>query len=102
MNLDSYVLRNDDPISDKVLEFYSFLLRYHQQIDHSDFSENQVVLQRLKRYEDLKCWNELEELAVAQEKFDKYIKEWANIPRAGPQPPAEKARVEIPSDYLSK
>ena len=83
MNLDKYVLDNEEPLCDKILEFYSFLLRYHREIDQTDFSSNPVVLKKLKRYEEFKSWSELEELAMQQEKFDKYIKEWGSAPRVG-------------------
>jgi hypothetical protein len=40
------------------------LLRYHRDIDQSDFSDNPAVIKKLRRYEDFKAWNELEELAL--------------------------------------
>lgn len=85
---------------DKILEFYSFLLRYHREIDQSDFSSNPTVLTKLKRYEEFKCWNELEELAMQQEQFDKYIKEWGSLPRVGKdqQPTVDRRSA----DYVSK
>jgi hypothetical protein len=38
------------------------LLRYHRDIDQSDFSRDQTVLKKLRRYEDFKYQYELEEL----------------------------------------
>ena len=86
MGLDEYIMKNEEPLCDKILEFFSFLLRYHRDIDHSDFSSNSAVLARLKRYEEFKCWNELEELAVRQESVEKYIKEWGSLPRISKEP----------------
>jgi hypothetical protein len=100
MNLDQYILKNEEPLCDKILEFYSFLLRYHREIDQSDFSSNPVVLKKLKRYEEFKSWSELEELSMQQEKFDKYVKEWGSLPRVGKeqQPPVDPRSA----DYISK
>ena len=66
MDLDYYISEKTqtDLVHEKSLEFYSFLLRYHREIDHSDCSQNPKVLQKLRRYEDFKLWNELEELAI--------------------------------------
>ena len=43
------------------LEFCAFLMRYHRALDYGDFSENAFVVQRLRRFEDFKCWNDLED-----------------------------------------
>lgn len=71
MKLDNYVIEmtRQDALHEKTLEFLSFLLRYHRELDHTDCSTNPQVLQKLKRYEDFKCWHELEELAIQQEEL---------------------------------
>ena len=49
------------------LDLCSFLLRYHRALDYGDFSENPYCVQRLRRYEDFKCWSEIEDVAVLSE-----------------------------------
>ena len=41
-------------------EFVSFLLRYHQGIDYSDFSSNAEFVKYIRRYENVKYAAELE------------------------------------------
>ena len=63
MILDDYILGyKANPVHDKILEFYSFLLRNIRDIDQTDFSNNYLVLKKLKRYEEIKIWQELDEL----------------------------------------
>ena len=72
MALDQY-LAETNSIRDKILEFFSFLLRYHRDIDHSDFTEDPAVAKKMRRYDDFKAWNELEELAIQQDKFEEIL-----------------------------
>lgn len=65
MALDQYLAdTNSTVIRDKILEFFSFLLRYHREIDHSDFTNDPEIVKKMRRYDDFKAWNELEELAI--------------------------------------
>ena len=73
MDLDYYLISYTpaEAIHDKSLELYSFLLRYHREIDQTDCSQDPLVLKKLKRYEEIKSWNELEELAIQIEELGK-------------------------------
>ena len=51
----------------------SFLLRYHRGLDYGDFSENPYCVQRLRRYEDFKCWSEIEDVALLAETTSKDV-----------------------------
>jgi len=71
-----FILAQNDNESELALEFCNFLLRYHRDLDYGDFSDNPYVVQKLRRYEDFKCWAELEELQQLQDqsgnKLDKF------------------------------
>jgi len=71
MALDVYIIQPqinpyDDRsiLSKKCLEFFSFLLRYHSNLDYNDVSEDFHIVRKLKRYDHIKIYNELEELQV--------------------------------------
>ena len=50
--------------SDLALDFASFLLRYHRDLDYSDFSEeNPDIVNRVKRAESYRSWADIEDLA---------------------------------------
>ena len=42
-------------------------MRYHRALDYGDFSDNPYCVQRLRRYEDFKCWSEIEDIALLAE-----------------------------------
>ncbi len=47
MDFDIYLMggkEKDKVLESKIFEFYSFLLRYHKDIDYQDFSDNEYVL----------------------------------------------------------
>jgi len=76
MNMSQHILSHTYQESELALEFCAFLLRYHRVLDYGDFSDNPYVVQRLRRFEDLKCWNEIEDsVAMAesvQKNFDQF------------------------------
>jgi len=68
MNLAAHIMSSTSiQESELTLDLCSFLLRYHRALDYGDFSENPYCVQRLRRYEDFKCWSEIEDVAVLAE-----------------------------------
>jgi hypothetical protein len=45
------------------------LLRYHTDLDYYDVSEDFKIVRKLKRYDHIKIYNELEELQVLSTKL---------------------------------
>jgi hypothetical protein len=66
MNLGQHIMANSQE-SEVALDLCSFLLRYHRALDYGDFSDNPYCVQRLRRYEDFKCWSEIEDVALLSE-----------------------------------
>lgn len=54
---------NLDSESDLALDFASFLLRYHKDLDYRDFSDSKEVLARIRRAESYRSWADIEDLA---------------------------------------
>jgi hypothetical protein len=75
MNLDIYILSDNEEEANLVLDFTSFLLRYHKgrllcqitDLDYEDFSENEEVVKRIKRAEIYRNWVDIEDLANGYE-----------------------------------
>ncbi len=44
------------------MDFVTFLLRYYQKIEYLDFSENNNVIQKIKREEMHRSWLEIEDI----------------------------------------
>ena len=63
LNLSNRIGSSDKQMSAEACEFASFLLRYHQDIDYSSFSNDSGVVTKLRRYEQLKYSSELEMLS---------------------------------------
>lgn len=76
MNLSTYVLSSIQRDQEMALDFCAFLLRYHREIDYSDFSEDQFVVGRIRRAEVYRAWADIEDLANGYEtinaNFDKH------------------------------
>ena len=53
--------------SDLALDFASFLLRYHRDLDYSDFSDSLEITDRIKRAESFRSWTDIEDLAGSYE-----------------------------------
>ena len=49
--------------SDLALDFASFLLRYHRDLDYQDFSDDPIVTHKIKRAETYRSWADIEDLA---------------------------------------
>ena len=45
------------------LDFASFLLRYHRELDYADFTDDVPVVQKIKRAETYRSWADIEDLA---------------------------------------
>lgn len=68
MNLAQHIMSTTSiQESELALDLCSFLLRYHRGLDYGDFSDNPYCVQRLRRYEDFKCWSEIEDIALLAE-----------------------------------
>lgn len=76
MNMATYILSNNFKDQELALDFCSFLLRYHKEIDYGDFSDDQVVVQKIRRAEIYRSWADIEDLANGYEtlnnNFEKY------------------------------
>ncbi len=66
MNLEKH-FKSDGSDRDIALEFASFLLRYHVDIDYGDFTDDPFAIQKLRRYENVKYAAEVEGLTKAIE-----------------------------------
>jgi hypothetical protein len=67
MNLSAFVLSSNAKDADLALDFCAFLLRYHREIDYSDFSDDQYVVGRIRRSEVFRAWADIEDLANGYE-----------------------------------
>src|SRR3569833_939048 len=67
MNLGPYILSQNYKDQELSLDFCSFLLRYHKDIDYVDFSEDELVVQKIRRAEIYRSWADIEDLAHGYE-----------------------------------
>jgi hypothetical protein len=63
MNIQRIISSRKEEDSDLALDFASFLLRYHRDIDYSDFSDDPVIIHKIKRAETYRSWADIEDLA---------------------------------------
>jgi len=63
MNIAKVINSTKEAESDLALDFSSFLLRYHRDIDYSDFSDDPKTLHKIKRAETFRSWADIEDLA---------------------------------------
>lgn len=63
MNISSIISASTEADSDLALDFASFLLRYHRDIDYSDFSDDPLIIHKIKRAETYRSWADIEDLA---------------------------------------
>ena len=49
------------------MDFCTFLLRYHKDIDYDDFSDSQHVTLKIRRAEIYRSWADIEDLANGYE-----------------------------------
>ena len=55
-------MSSNPEVSQEALEFVTFLIRNHREIDAKYFSDNVFCEQVIRRHNENKKWNELEEL----------------------------------------
>ena len=67
MNMATYVLSQSFKDQELALDFCAFLLRYHKDIDYSDFSDDQYVVNKIRRAEVYRSWADIEDLANGYE-----------------------------------
>jgi hypothetical protein len=69
------ILASKEEESDLGLDFASFLLRYHRDLDYIDFAEEPHVIHKIKRAETYRSWADIEDLANGFESLQKNIEE---------------------------
>lgn len=57
------------------LDFSSFLLRYHRDLDYNDFADDPSVAQKIKRAETYRAWADIEDLANGFESLQTNIEQ---------------------------
>ena len=57
------------------LDFSSFLLRYHRDLDYGDFADDPLVGQKIKRAETYRAWADIEDLANGFESLQTNIEQ---------------------------
>ena len=67
MKIDQVIYSNIEAESELGQDFSSFLLRYNKDLDYSDFSDDEELIQRLRRAESYRQWADLEDLANSYE-----------------------------------
>jgi hypothetical protein len=70
MNMAAYVLSTNFKDQELALDFCSFLLRYHKDIDYTDFSEDPFVVSKIRRAEIYRSWADIEDLANGYENLN--------------------------------
>ena len=76
MNIGEMILSKIEAEQDLALDFSSFLLRYHRDLNYEDFSEDKDVILMIKRAEMFRNWADVEDLAngfeTLQGNFDQH------------------------------
>lgn len=63
MNTAAIITSSNEEEATLALDFSSFLLRYHRDLDYADFSDDLYVQQKIKRAETYRSWADIEDLA---------------------------------------
>ena len=63
----TYILSQNVKDVELALDFCAFLLRYHKDIDYSDFSDETYVVNKIRRAEIYRSWADIEDLANGYE-----------------------------------
>lgn len=63
MKLVDYMFSPKQDVADLALDFSSFLLRYNRELDYQDFSDDQTIIQKIKKAETYRTWADIEDLA---------------------------------------
>eukprot|EP00347_Sterkiella_histriomuscorum_P003950 403362314 len=75
MNIASIIQSQREEDSDMGLDFASFLLRYHRDLDYSDFSDDPICTHKIKRAETYRSWADIEDLANGFESLSSNIEQ---------------------------
>ena len=60
MNLAEAILTSDEIEQELALDFSCFLLRYNQDLDYGDFSDDTKVHAKIRRAEVFRAWADIE------------------------------------------
>ena len=75
MNIASIINAQKEEDSDLALDFSSFLLRYHRELDYADFADDPLIGQKIKRAETYRAWADIEDLANGFESLQTNIEQ---------------------------
>jgi hypothetical protein len=75
MNIASIINAQKEEDSDLALDFSSFLLRYHRDLDYADFADDPLIGQKIKRAETYRAWADIEDLANGFESLQTNIEQ---------------------------
>ena len=75
MNIASIINAQKEEDSDLALDFSSFLLRYHRDLDYADFADEPLIGQKIKRAETYRAWADIEDLANGFESLQTNIEQ---------------------------
>lgn len=79
MNMGTYILSNIYKDQELSLDFCSFLLRYHKDIDYQDFSDDELVISKIRRAEIYRSWADIEDLANGYETLNGNFEKHRNV-----------------------
>lgn len=69
MQVDKIIESNHLSESDLGLDFASFLLRYHRNLNYDEFSDDIRIVSKIKRAETFRAWADIEDLALGYERL---------------------------------
>ena len=69
LQLDQLINSANMKEQDLGLDFATFILRYHRNVNYEFFGDDQVVISRIKRAETFRAWADIEDLAHVYEKL---------------------------------
>ena len=61
------------------MDFCTFLLRYHKDIDYDDFSNDAKVCSKIRRAEIYRSWADIEDLANGYETLNSNFEKHRNV-----------------------
>ena len=79
MNMPIYILSQNLKDVEMALDFCAFLLRYHKDIDYNDFSDDQFVVNKIRRAEIYRSWADIEDLANGYETINANFEKHRNV-----------------------
>ena len=73
LKLEQYLINNLQENKEDIFDFICFLLRYYQHLDYDDFSDVDVIKQKIRRAEMHRSWIDVEDMVM---KFSDLEKEF--------------------------